>query len=346
MSDAAINMAATPREMPEGLRKVLWASVALATLLVFNALVNPTFFQITVVEGHLAGSLIDVVERAVPVLLVALGMTLVIATGGVDLSVGAVMAMAGSLAAVATTQWGLPLEVAIPLTLLVSVVAGAWNGSLVAIAGIQPIVATLILMVAGRGIAQLLTDGQILSVKEIDGFAFLGGGYFMGLPVAISIALIMAVVTFALCRGTALGMFVASVGSNEVASRNSGLNVKLIRILVYAFAGLCAGLAGLIYTSDITAADANNAGLYLELDAILAVVIGGTALTGGRFFLAGSIVGAFIIQTLTTTILMTKIGDHDIPAEFNLVVKALVVLVVCLIQADAVRAMFAGRTVE
>jgi ribose/xylose/arabinose/galactoside ABC-type transport system permease subunit len=329
--------------MSEGLTKVLWAGVALGTLLLFNALVNPAFFQITVVDGHLAGSLIDVVERAVPVLLVALGMTLVIATGGVDLSVGAVMAMAGSLAAVATTQWGWSLEATLVLTLAVSTLAGAWNGGLVALAGIQPIVATLILMVAGRGIAQLLTDGQILSVKEVDGFAYLGGGYFMGLPVAIFIALLMALVTFALCRGTALGLFVAAAGSNEVASRNSGLNVKLIRILVYAFAGLCAGLAGLIYTSDITAADANNAGLYLELDAILAVVIGGTALTGGRFFLPGSIVGAFIIQTLTTTILMTKIGERDIPAEFNLVVKALVVLIVCLIQADAVRAMFKRR---
>lgn len=122
--------------------------------------------------------------------------------------------------------------------------------------------------------------------------------------------------------------------------------MRAVRLLVYTISGLFAGVAGLIYASDITAADANNAGLYLELDAILAVVIGGTALSGGRFFLAGSIIGALIIQTLGTTILMTQIGGQSIPAEWNLIVKAIVVLVVCLLQSEALRQILAGKGVR
>ncbi|MEK6249761.1 MAG: hypothetical protein N2C12_16375, partial [Planctomycetales bacterium] len=125
-----------------------------------------------------------------------------------------------------------------------------------------------------------------------------------------------------------------------------GLNVRLVRFLVYAFTGLCAGIAGIIYTSDITGADANNAGLYLELDAILAVVIGGTALSGGRFSLAGSIIGALIIQTLTTTIIITQIDGHNIPPEYNLIVKAVVVLIVCLLQSEALRRMITGKGID
>lgn len=330
--------------MPESLKKLVWPLAALAVLLAFNAVVNPTFFRIGWSNGRLAGSPIDVLQRATPIMLTALGMTLVIATGGVDLSVGALMAMAGSMAAVLLVNRGLPLVWAIVVPLALCTAAGAWNGLLVGFVKVQSIVATLILMVAGRGIAQLLTGGQIISVSGHTGFKYLGSGTLAGVPFSVWIVVMMAVALGALVRLTAMGLFIESIGSNETASRFAGLSARSIRLAVFAISGLCAGVAGLIGASNITAADANNAGLYMELDAILAVVIGGTALTGGRFSLVGSLIGALIIQTVTTTILMTQFGGASIPAEYNLVVKAIVVLLVCLVQSEPLRRLLLGRS--
>jgi len=217
------------------------------------------------------------------------------------------------------------------LVLAAGVAAGLWNGLLVAFLEVQPIVATLILMVAGRGIAQLLTDGQIITFEN-SAFAFIGGGTFAGLPFTVTIVLIVLLAGAWLTRKTALGLFIESVGDNEMASRYSGVNTGWVKLFVYAFTGLCASVAGLIVASDIKAADANNAGQWLELDAILAVVIGGTTLTGGRFYLFSSMIGALLIQTLTTTIL-----TRGIPVEFTLVVKAVVIVAVCLLQSETFR---------
>ena len=335
--------------MPEtvrhtGMRRsaaLIWPALALLLLLTLNLLkldhgrvaLSLDFFRFTIVDGHLYGSLIDVLNRAAPALLTALGMTLVIATGGVDLSVGAVIAIAGALAAVLLTHTNAGVAVIVVAALGVSLLAGLWNGVLVAALGVQPIVATLILMVAGRGVAQLLTDGQIITFER-PAFGFIGGGYLLGLPFTVTIAAAMFLLTAVLTRLTALGLFIEAAGSNETASRYAGVQVGLVKLLAYGGCGLCAGVAGLIIASDIQAADANNAGLYFELDAILAVVIGGTALTGGRFSLVGTILGALLIQTLTTTIL-----TRGVPVEYTLVVKALVVLVVCLLQSAALREM-------
>lgn len=317
--------------------KWIWPVAALLALLLFNLAFTPGFFRLEFKDGHLYGSLIDVVNRAAPVLLVSLGMTLVIATGGVDLSVGAVMAIAGSVAALLLTRSEASLAMVFLVTLGFCGLAGAWNGLLVALFRIQPIVATLILMVAGRGIAQLLTGGQIITVEH-EGFSYLGNGYLLGLPLTVTIVVLVFVVAAALTRLTAMGLFIESVGDNETASRYAGINVPAVKLLAYAFCGLCSGVAGLIVASDIKAADANNAGLYLELDAIFAVVIGGTLLTGGRFSLCGSMVGALIIQALTTTIL-----TRGVPVEYTLVVKAIVVLSVCLLQSEALRHLLQRR---
>jgi simple sugar transport system permease protein len=315
---------------------LLWPLAALALLLALNLAFTPGFFHVSVKDGRLFGSLIDVLNRAAPVMLLSLGMTLVIATRGVDLSVGAVMAITGALAAwlITTSHAGVPAVVCMALGL--ALVCGLWNGVLVAFLDIQPIVATLILMVAGRGIAQLITNGQIITFEN-PGMAFIGGGFFLGLPFPVTIVAVTLLITALLTRRTALGLFIESVGNNETASRYAGVNSAMVKVAVYAFCGLCAGLAGMIPMSDIKGADANNAGLYLELDAILSVVIGGTSLDGGRFQLVGSIIGALIIQTLTTTIL-----SRGVQVEFTLVVKALVVLAVCLLQSEGFRQM-AGR---
>lgn len=318
--------------------KLIWPVVALGILLVLNLLFTPGFFRLEVKNGRLYGSVIDVLNRAAPVSLVCLGMTLVLATGGVDLSVGALMAISGSTAALIVTRTEHPLSVAVLAALGLCALAGSLSGILVSWFGVQPIVATLVLMVSGRGVAQLMTDGQIITFRNA-GLEFLGGGALFGLPFTVTVVLSMLCVTGFLTRKTALGLFIEAVGDNATASRYAGAPVHGVKIFVYGFSGLCAAIAGLIVTSDIRAADASNSGLYLELDAILAVVIGGTALTGGRFSLVGSLVGALIIQTLTTTIL-----TRGVPVEHTLVVKALVVLAVCLLQSARFREMVFRRT--
>lgn len=314
-------------------RHLLWPLAALAILLAFNALRDPAFFHLRLVEGRLTGAMIDILNQGAPVILLALGMTLVIGTGGIDLSVGAVMAVAGAVAA-DLLHSGAPTAEALAAAVGAGLAAGLWNGSLIALVGLSPIVATLILMVAGRGIAQLVTDGEIITIGPDAAILAIGRGSLLGLPVPVLIAIGAAAALAALARLTSLGLFVECVGGNEQASRYAGLAVRSIRLAAYAIMGVLAAIAGLIDAADIAAADANNCGLYLELDAILAVVIGGTALTGGRFSIAGSLLGALIIQTISTSILRADFGGRSVPVELNLIIKATFVLALCLVQSS------------
>jgi simple sugar transport system permease protein len=323
--------------------RLFWPAVTLVLLLAVNAAFNANFLNITWRDGHLYGSLVDILKGAAPLILVSLGMTLVIATRGIDISVGAVVAISAAVAAwmiggslviqdgVATHVSRFPMWVAIIGALSVALLCGAWNGALVAGVGMQPIIATLILMVAGRGVAQLITGGQIITVYYAPYF-FIGNGYLLGLPFAFVIALAVFAALLLLVRRTALGLFIQSVGINPSAAHLAGLPARRITFWVYAFCGLCAGVAGLIVSSTVKSADGNNAGMLLELDAILAVTLGGTALTGGRFSLAGSVLGALIIQTLTYAIY-----SLGVPPEVNLVVKAAVVFAVMLLQSAEFR---------
>lgn len=302
---------------------------ALLIVLVANWLVFRDFFVIRLQDGRLFGSLIDVLNRGAPVALLAMGMTLVIATRGIDLSVGAVMAIAGAAAATLTAQ-GYPLPVALVVACGIGLLCGLWNGFLVAVLEIQPFVATLILMVAGRGFAQLITEGQIVTFVN-ESFAAIGSGSFLMLPMPVVIAIVMLVITHIVVRRTALGLFIESIGANVRSSAYAGIGTKAVIIAVYMWCGLCAAIAGLIVTADIRGADANNAGLWLELDAILAVVVGGTSLFGGRFNLVLSVIGALIIQAMNTGILLSGYKP-----EYNLIVKALVVLAVLLAQSPTI----------
>ncbi len=315
--------------------KLFWPIVVLLIILLINLFFDKNFFTIEVKNGYLTGSLIDILNRGAPLLLVSIGMTLVIATKGVDLGVGSVIAMAGAVGAMTVSGANgdslVPLFTAIAFVIAISILTGIWNGVLVSRIGVQPIVATLILMVAGRGIAQLITDGQIMTVYY-DPYTFIGGGHLLMLPFSIFIVAAMLVIASFLTRKTAMGLFIESVGTNPEASRLSGINSKNILLMVYVFSGVCAGIGGLILSSNVASADGNNAGLWYELDAILAVVIGGTSLNGGRFYLMGTVIGALIIQSLTTTIYSIGIAP-----EINLVVKAIVVLIVCLLQSPEFR---------
>lgn len=317
-------------------RKIRWAFPAgatqlgaLAVILLLDSLVAPHFFSIHIQDGRLFGSLIDILNRGAPVALLALGMTLVIATGGIDLSVGAVMAIAGATAATLTSA-GYPLGYVLAVALAAGALCGLWNGFLVAVLQIQPIVATLMLMVAGRGVAQLITQGQIVTFER-EGLAQLGSGALMYLPIPVIIAALMLLLIWVLTRKTALGLFIEAVGINLRSAHNAGVSTRWVVMGVYVICGLCAAVAGIIVTADIRGADANNAGLWLELDAILAVVIGGGSLLGGRFNLLLSVVGALIIQGMNTGILLSGYRP-----EFNLVLKAMVVLAVLMVQSPSV----------
>jgi simple sugar transport system permease protein len=314
-------------------RRGLAQILALIVILAVDRVVSPQFFDLRLQDGRLFGSLIDVLNRGTPVALLSLGMVLVIATRGIDLSVGAVMAICGAIAASLADSHSLPVVLAAALG--AGLVCGLWNGFLVAVLGMQPIVATLILMVAGRGIAQLITEGRIVTFSSPD-LVWLGNGSILGLPVPVAIALGMLILTGAVVRGSALGLLIEATGGNARASELAGVGTRAMILAVYVWCGVCAALAGVIAAADIMGADANNAGLWLELDAILAVVIGGTSLFGGRFSLVLAVLGALIIQTMNTGILLS-----GYPPEFNLLVKAVVVMAVLLLQSPKL-AGFAG----
>lgn len=305
----------------------------LAIILLLNYLVFPDFFKIEIANGKFYGTMIDVLNRGAPVALLCVGMTLVIATKGIDLSVGAVMAICGAVAA-STVDSGGGVVLAMSLALLAGLICGLWNGVLVSFLNIQPIIATLILMVAGRGIAQLITEGAILTFND-EGLIFVGSGSVFSIPTPILIWISFgAIITF-IVRRTALGMLIESIGINHRASTFSGVNAKVLLVLVYVVSGICAALAGTIAAADIKGADANNAGLWLELDAILAVVVGGTSLLGGRFTLIGSLIGAMIIQSINTGILLS-----GFPPEFNLIIKAAIIVIILVIQSPALQTKY------
>lgn len=311
-----------------------WLVAAIVGLLALNAASDPAFLSITVREGHLYGVPIDIVNQAARTMLLALGMTLVIATGGVDLSVGSVVAIAGAVCALVLGQ-GLGLAATIVAAVSVGLLAGAANGVLVARFRVQPIVATLILMVAGRGIAQLISGGQVIIIEHA-GFEFLANGYVLGVPFAPLLVAAIFVGTHLLLRRSAAGLFIEAVGDNETASRFAGLAAARVKAMAYVFSGACAGFTGVLAAGNIRAADANRAGENAELDAIFAVVVGGTALTGGRFTILGTVLGALLIQTLATTMYF-----RGVPPAVAPVPKALLIIAVSLLQSEKARAWLA-----
>jgi galactofuranose transport system permease protein len=312
----------------------VWPLAGLVLLALANLTRGWEFFKITRLNGHFVGTILDIFKDGSYGLVLALGMTLVIATGGIDLSVGSVMAVSGGLAAALLAR-GEPAALAVLAALGVALAFGLVNGVLVAWARIQPIVATLVLMVAGRGIAQLVTNENVVILDQR--FTFLGNGFILGLPVAPLLVTLLFVATWALLRFTAAGLFLEGVGDNETASRFAGLATGRVKCLAYVACALCAGVAGLIKVSDVGSADPFRMGENMELDAIFAVVVGGTALSGGRFVLLGSYVGAILLQTLTIT--MYYLG---VPSAIAPVPKAVLIIAVCLLQSETTRRWLGG----
>lgn len=323
-------------------KRIMWPLGALFALIVINTLSRPTFLKIEVLDGKLYGSLMDILRNSAPLMLVSLGMCLIIATRGIDLSVGAQMAISGAVALTIIDGSPTPNSLgtvlgAIAMGVFITVLFGLWNGFLVSVVGIQPIIATLVLLLAGRGVALWITGGFITTITSAP-YKKISQGYIVGLPVMFLIALAVIIAVALLVRRTALGVLTEAIGINPAASRLAGIRSRGIVWSLYGLSGLLAGLAGIVYSSNIMAADANAAGQNIELDAILAVVLGGTSLAGGKFSLGGTVVGVYIIQTLVSTVTFLGVPSSSVP-----VFKAVVVIIVVVMQAPRVRKWFRQR---
>ena len=293
---------------------------ALVLLVVINSIFTTNFFDLN--------NFRNILLQVAPTVLVAVGMTLVIATGGIDLSVGSVMAIAS---AVAATQLDRGAGVAILLALAVAALAGAFNGALISGFRIQPIIVTLALLISGRGVAQVISRGGQLIPFSNPSFEYLGKGTPAGVPVQVMVMVVVVAVAVFVMRATAFGRYVVAVGGNEAAARLAGVKVQRTKIAVYALSGLLAGLAGLIETARLGASDAQKVGLNIELDAIAATVVGGTPLTGGRATVLGTLVGALIMQLITTSFNM-----NGISFAWSLTIKAAIIIVAVYIQRPKV----------
>lgn len=319
--------------------------VCLIAVLLLNVIKTPDFFNVSIQNGVLYGYIIDVINRASELVILAVGMTLVTAaSGGQDISVGAIMAVAAAVCCqvlsggeVSVTEYASPLILAVVAALLASALCGAFNGFLVAKLNIQPMVATLILYTAGRGIAQLITNGQITYIR-VDSYKMAGG--YIGkcpIPTPVFFAVIAVILVAVILKKTALGLYIESVGINGKAARLVGLNSTMIKFLTYVICGVLAGIAGIVSSSRIYSADANNIGLNLEMDAILAVALGGNFLGGGKFSLVGSVIGAYTIQALTTTLYAMNVKADQLP-----VYKAIVVIIIVTLQSEVFKKYIAN----
>lgn len=327
-------------------RKQIFIPIAALLLLaIFNLIADPSFFKITLGKTSsgsnvLTGNLITIIDYGSEVAILALGMTLVTAaSGGQDISVGAAIAISGSVllrvlcgSDVRSETLQAPIIVAFLVSCLVAMLFGAFNGALVAFFKIQPMVATLILFTAGRSIAAWINNNELPIVNEVKFTYF--GGYIPGIPIPTPflIALACFLATWLLLKFTNIGLYVQSVGINEKTSRLNGLNPELIKLSTYVLLGLCVAVAALIKVSRISSINYSVIAKDIEMDAILAVALGGNALSGGKFNMGASILGAYVIQFLTTTLYKFNVKSDALPAY-----KAVVVIILVVLSAPKVR---------
>ncbi|WP_139418032.1 ABC transporter permease [Agromyces laixinhei] len=325
-------------------RPFFWGIVAIFALLALNVVKDPSYLAVSLnpANGHLVGNMVDIIRASAPIIMIAIGMALVIATGGIDLSVGSIMAVSGAvsmefLKSASDTGSGGAMLAAVGLALIVSAVLGAVNGVLVAYVGLQPFISTLVMMLAGRGLAKVITGGQNTAASN-DPFEWIANGFLIGLPVVFLLAILIVVIVGLVVRRSALGLMIEATGINPKASRMAGIKPKGLLLTVYIVSGLLAGVAGIMSVGTVMTVDVSRTGYQMELDAILAVVIGGTSLAGGKFSLGGAVVGALLIATLDKTILFLGISSSATPAF-----KAIVIVVLCLLQSERVRSWFVRR---
>lgn len=294
--------------------------LALVLLIVYNMIATPNFLHVETAQL--------LFSQVPPVIIVSLGMALVIGTGGVDLSVGATMAIASAVLAKFVTG-GAPIGVAIAAAVVAGLLVGVFNGLVVAFARVQPIVATLGVLVGGRGIALMITGGALVELF-VPFFKDVRLGKFLGIPYVMIVAALLAVLVSFLVRRTAFGYRLLAIGGNRRASLLAGLPVRRTLIVVYTISGTLAAVAGVIATARLRASDPSYIGLLMELSAITAVVVGGTSLTGGRVRILGTVAGAILLQLLETTLV-----SHNAPDSVARMVEAVIIIAAVYIQRPA-----------
>lgn len=315
--------------------------IALGLLVIFNLIRDPGFFSVALTtnnEGNivLKGNLISILNGASELAILAMGMTLVTAaSGGQDISVGAAAAIAGSVfvrVLRAGDITGGRVLIAFLASCVVAMLFGALNGTLVAVFRIQPMIATLILYTAGRSIAYWINGGATPTVSS-PLITYLGG-FIPGVPVPtpILIVVLCGIIFALLFRFTSLGLYTQAVGINEPAARLNGINTTGIKLLTFIILGICVAVAGCIGVSRIGLINHETLLVEVEMDAILAVAIGGNALSGGKFKMAGSVLGAYAIQGLTTTLYAMKVPSTAIKAY-----KAIVIILIVVIGSPVVK---------
>ena len=283
---------------------------AIVLLVLYNVAFTPNFLA----WSNLRIQLIQVA----PIVIVALGMALVIGTEGIDLSVGSVMALA---AALIPLYLGYGVIAALLISLIAGVLVGLVNGVLVARVGLQPIVATLALFVGGRGLALVVSGGQLKDIRN-DDLIFLGSGDFLGLPMLVWIAALLVLVVAFVVRRTVFGRRLLAIGGNRPATELAGVPVQRVLITVYVICSVLAAIAGLLAVARIQSSDASAVGLLIELSAITAVVVGGTPLTGGRVRVLGTVAGALLMQLVVATMI-----KHNLPSSSTEMVQAAIILI-------------------
>lgn len=326
-------------------RQIFIPIAALLILAIFNLIADPSFYKITLGYNSagnpvLSGYLITILDYGSELAILAIGMTLVTAaSGGQDISVGAAIAISGSviLRVLCGTNsrpdtLQAPIIVAFLISCVVAMLFGAFNGALVAYFKIQPMVATLILYTAGRSIAAWINNNELPIVNDPSFAVF--GGFIPGIPIPtpVFIAAACILVTVLVLKFTNLGLYTQAVGINESSSRLNGLNPAFIKFLTFVILGLCVAVAGLIKVSRLSSINYSVIAKDIEMDAILAVALGGNALGGGKFNMTASILGAFVIQFLTTTLYKFNVQSDALPAY-----KAVVVILLVVFSAPVVR---------
>jgi ribose/xylose/arabinose/galactoside ABC-type transport system permease subunit len=304
--------------------------IALVLLILFNLAFTRNFATTQTLNVNLT--------QVCTIVIVAVGMTLVIATGGIDLSVGSLMAISGALAPMIFLGKIIPIEnvyLAVAAAMVISIgVAGSFglfNGWLIAKFRIQPIVATLVLFIAGRGIAQVLTNGNLQTFR-VPQFQWIGLGRVFGIPIQVVLMALLVIAAAWVLKRTVFGRQIIAIGGNERAAELSGIAVSKVKLVVYTISGLCAGIAGLVVIAINSSSDANLVGMGMELDAIAAVAVGGTLLSGGKATIVGTLLGAMTIQLVRYTLLA-----NGVPDAAALVVKAGIIVLAVWIQQQGRR---------
>ncbi|USD62407.1 ribose ABC transporter permease [Vibrio sp. SCSIO 43140] len=293
--------------------------IALIFLIIVVSFLNPNFFTVD--------NILNILRQTSVNAIIAVGMTLVILTAGIDLSVGSVLALCGAFAA-SLIAMEVPVLIAVPTALLAGAVLGAISGIIIAKGKVQAFIATLVTMTLLRGVTMVYTDGRPISTgftDTADAFAWFGTGYALGIPVPVWIMVVVFASVWYLLNHTRFGRYVYALGGNESATRLSGINVDKVKIGVYAICGLLAALAGIIVTSRLSSAQP-TAGMGYELDAIAAVVLGGTSLMGGKGRIMGTLIGALIIGFLNNALNLL-----DVSSYYQMIAKAVVILLAVLV---------------